>query len=40
VVIQPPVDEFHLDEDVIKLFDEGGGGHRIGGAGHGGDAPR
>jgi hypothetical protein len=40
MVIQPSVDEFHLDEDAIKLLGEDGGGRSIDDVGHGGNAPR
>jgi hypothetical protein len=37
--IQLPVDEVQLGNDAVHLHGEGGGGRRIDGAGHGGDAP-
>jgi hypothetical protein len=39
LIIQPPVDEFQLGKDEVKLLGEVGGGHKIDGTGHGGDAP-
>jgi hypothetical protein len=38
--IQLPVDEVQLGNDAVNLLGEGGGGRRIDGTGHGGDAPR
>jgi hypothetical protein len=37
--IQLPVDEVQLGNDAVNLLGEGGGGRRIDGAGHDGDAP-
>jgi hypothetical protein len=37
--IQLPVDAVQLGKDAVHLHGEDGGGRRIDGAGHGGDAP-
>jgi hypothetical protein len=37
--IQLPVDAVQLGKDAVYQHGEGGGGRRIDGAGHGGDAP-